>query len=232
VTRDEVLAALAGWPEIGRSVEGRPIVARSFAGGPEPVLLFGAIHGEEPLGVACLLRLAEELEARGEALPRTTWIIPVVNPDGYRVDRRHNARGVDLNRNFPASNWQREHKPGYEPGLAPASEPETRVLIDLIGRTGARRLIALHSPLRTVNYDGPARPLAERMAAKNGYGASADIGYPTPGSFGSYYAVDRGYEVVTLEIPPLDEDQAWHENRAALYVALDIECDNLSHSGL
>jgi murein peptide amidase A len=228
MTPAELLAAIAGWPEIGRSVEGRPIAARSFAGGEgEPVLLFGAIHGEEPLGAACLVRLAEELRP---PLPRPAWLVPVVNPDGYLVDRRHNARGVDLNRNFPASNWSREHKPGYEPGEQPASEPETRVLMDLIVRSGARRLIALHSPFRTVNYDGPARELAERMAAANGYGASADIGYPTPGSFGSYYALDLGLEVITLEIPPMDEEQAWRENRAALYIALDMECDSLSHS--
>jgi protein MpaA len=228
VTRDELLAAIAGWEEVGRSVEGRAIVARSWPGGAAaPVLLFGAIHGEEPLGADCLLRLAGEL---APPLPRPVWIAPVVNPDGYRLDRRHNARGVDLNRNFPAASWSREHKPGYEPGAAPASEPETRALMELIARSGARRLIALHSPFRTVNFDGPARELAERMAARNGYGATADIGYPTAGSFGSYYGRDLGYEVVTLEIPPMSEAQAWQENRAALYEALDIDCDNLSHS--
>ena len=54
------------------------------------------------------------------------------------------------------------------------------------------------------------------------YGASADIGYPTPGSFGSKYGVDLGLEVITLEIPFMEPDQAWAENRAALRFAVDL----------
>jgi len=54
------------------------------------------------------------------------------------------------------------------------------------------------------------------------YEATADMGYPTPGSFGSKYGVDRGLEIVTLEIPPMQEDRAWQENRAALRLAVDL----------
>jgi protein MpaA len=126
---------------------------------------------------------------------------------------------VDLNRNFASANWSAEHRPGYFPGDAPGSEPETRAVAELIARTGATRLISLHSPYRTVNYDGPAAELAARMGAANGYGASSDIGYPTPGSFGSLYGVDRGLEVITLEIPKISVEDAWRENRSALYQA-------------
>lgn len=220
----ELLASLDAPPyvEVGRSVEGRPILARSFAGADPPVLLFGLIHGDEPLGGHCLWRLAAELSARPAPLPRATWIVPVVNPDGALRGTKNNARDVDLNRNFPATNWRREHEPRYDPGPAPASEPETRALLGLIARSGAQRLVAIHSPFRTVNWDGAGRALAERMAARNGYGATGDIGYPTPGSFGSFFGVDRGLEVVTLEIPPLAVEEAWLENRAALYEALDL----------
>jgi protein MpaA len=216
--RRAILDALTTPPYelVGRSIEGRPILARCLAGAGEAVLLFGAIHGDEPLGVHCLLMLAAEVTAP----PRETWILPVANPDGFLVDRKNNSRGVDLNRNFPAANWTRAHCAGYDPGGAPASEPETQALLSLIDRIGARRLVALHSPYRTVNWDGAGETLARRMAAINGYGASADIGYPTPGSFGSLYGVDRGCEVITLEIPPLDADTAWQENRAALWAAL------------
>src|SRR5262249_5045048 len=127
-----------------------------------------------------------------------------------------------LNRNFAAASWTRAHAAGYDPGAAPESEPETQALVALIARTGARRLVALHSPFRTVNYDGPARALAEAMGAAHGYGASADIGYPTPGSFGSRYGVELGCEVITLEIPPVGVEQAWAENRAALLLALEV----------
>jgi len=157
-----------------------------------------------------------------EPLPRETWILPITNPDGLARGTKNNARDVDLNRSFAAASWVAEHRPGYFPGAAPESEPEARALAQLIASSGATRLIALHSPFRTVNYDGPARELAERMAAANGYGATADIGYPTPGSFGSRYGLDLGLEVITLEIPPIGEEQAWRENRAALRCALEL----------
>jgi protein MpaA len=144
----------------------------------------------------------------------------VANPDGLAAGTKNNAHDVDLNRNFAAASWRREHEAGYDPGPAPESEPETRALAELIRASGATRLVALHSPFRTVNFDGPARALAERMAALNGYGVTDDIGYPTPGSFGGRYGRDLGLEVITLEIPAVSIEQAWAENRAALYEAL------------
>ena len=180
-------------------------------------MLFGAIHGDEPLGAVCLQRLVDELPVAGM---RAAWILPVTNPDGLQAGIKNNSRDVDLNRNFAARSWCRAHPPGYDPGPEPESEPESRALAALIAATGATRLIALHSPFRTVNFDGPARSLAERLAALNGYGVSDDIGYPTPGSFGSRYGRDLGLEVITLEIPAIAIEQAWAENRTALLAAL------------
>lgn len=185
-----------------------------------PVLLFGAIHGDEPLGVHCLGELMAELDASPPG--RDTWIIPALNLDGLAAGTKNNANDVDLNRNFASANWVAEHKAGYDPGATPESEPETRALVELIDRIGATRLIALHSPFRVVNYDGTGRALAELMAAQNGYGASGDIGYPTPGSFGSRYGVDLGLEVITLEIPLMEPEQAWRENRGALRLTVDL----------
>ena len=211
--------------EIGRTVLGRPIgalriAAADYARPRPPVLLFGAIHGDEPLGVHCLAELMSELFAQPPG--RETWMVPALNLDGLAAGSKNNANDVDLNRNFAAASWRPEHKAGYYPGAAPESEPETRALVELIERSGAERLIALHSPFRTVNWDGAGRELAEAMAALNGYGASSDIGYPTPGSFGAKYGVDRGLEVITLEIPFLTEADAWRENRAALRHAVDL----------
>jgi protein MpaA len=206
-------------------VSGRTIRAIHFAPPPDfarkpPVLLFGAIHGDEPLGVHCLGELAAELDAAPPG--RDTWIIPALNLDGLAAGTKNNANDVDLNSNFAAANWVAAHKAGYNPGATAESEPETRALVALIDRIGATRLIALHSPFRVVNYDGVGRALAELMASHNGYGASGDIGYPTPGSFGSRYGVDLGLEVITLEIPLMDEAQAWSENRSALRLAVDL----------
>ncbi|HTE50473.1 MAG TPA: M14 family zinc carboxypeptidase [Kofleriaceae bacterium] len=211
--------------EIGRTVMGRPIMALhlapvAYAAKRPPALLFGAIHGDEPLGVHCLIQLVEEMIAQPPG--RDAWIIPALNLDGLAAGTKNNANDVDLNRNFAAASWGGPRKPGYFAGTHPESEPEVKALVEIIAGSGAERLVALHSPFRTVNWDGRGRELAEQMAALNGYGASGDIGYPTPGSFGSRYGVELGLEVVTLEIPFCDEDQAWRENRTALRVCLDL----------
>jgi murein peptide amidase A len=210
---------------IGQTALGREIVAyafdaASYARPRPPAVLFGAIHGDEPLGVTCLGNLCAELAERPPG--RLVYVIPALNLDGLVAGAKNNSNDVDLNRNFAANNWQAEHQAGYFPGPEPESEPETQALVRLIDELGAERLIALHSPYRTVNWDGAGRELAEAMAELNGYGATETIGYPTPGSFGSKYGVDRGLEVITLEIPFLTEDEAWQQNRAALRLCVDL----------
>ncbi len=211
--------------EIGKTVLGRPIECLHFAppayAKPKAkALLFGAIHGDEPLGIYCLARLATELLAMAPG--RETWIIPALNLDGVAGGSKNNANDVDLNRSFAAHNWSPDYKAGYFPGKSAEDQPEAQALSKLIEASGATRLIALHSPFRTVNWDGSGQALAEGMGQRNGYGASSDIGYPTPGSFGSKYGVDRDFEVITLEIPMLSDEEAWRENRSALRYALDL----------
>jgi protein MpaA len=62
------------------------------------------------------------------------------------------------------------------------------------------------------------------MAGFNGYPVTATIGYPTPGSFGSWAGIDLGIPVITLELPrELSGPKAWESNRQALLVALRNE---------
>jgi protein MpaA len=197
------VAALA-WDELARSVEGRPIVARRFGGAGAPVVLFGGIHGDEPASVEVVLdaigRLEGELDA---APPGPVVVIPALNPDGIARGGKNSARDVDLNRNFPARSWSATHAPGYFPGAAPLSEPETQALAKLVvDGEPVRGVVAVHAPFACVNYDGPAAAWAEAVATASGWPARAHIGYPTPGSLGSWLGVDRGLPVLTLELPP------------------------------
>ncbi|MCH7494151.1 DUF2817 domain-containing protein, partial [bacterium] len=136
---------------------------------------------------------------------RHVVIVPGVNPDGLHAGRRTNDHGVDLNRNFPAASWSaRVTSAAYHPGPAPASEPETQALISLVNTLRPEKIISIHSILRgrqCNNYDGPGAFLAAALAAHNGYPVNASIGYPTPGSFGSWAGVDRQIPTVTLELP-------------------------------
>ena len=189
-----------GFDEMGRSREGRPIRGRRFGGGGTALLVFGGIHGDEPASVEALIELAARLAAA--ASPAPVWLLPAVNPDGVAGGQKNSARDVDLNRNFPARSFVTSHAPGYAPGPAPLSEPETRVLADLLTRASIGAVVAVHAPFGCVNYDGPAGPWAQGVADASGWPARADIGYPTPGSLGSWLGIDRGLPVLTLELPP------------------------------
>lgn len=211
---------------IGHTVLGRPIEAihftpPSYARPRAPALLFGAIHGDEAVTQLMLERLGDELIERPPG--RDTWIIPCLNVDGVLAGTRNNANDVDLNRNFAAASWGTARRPGYHPGAAPEDQPETRALVDLIDRVAPERVIALHSTFRMVNWDGRGEQLAAEMSVRCGYPVAADMGYPTPGSFGAKYGIERNLEVVTLEVPYLDVDeQAWLDCRVALRWCVDL----------
>ncbi len=211
---------------IGTSVLGNPIDAIHFtppgyAKPRPPALLFGAIHGDEAVTQLMLERLADELVERPPG--RDTWIVPCANPDGVLAGTRNNANDVDLNRNFASASWGTNRRPGYNPGHAAEDQPETQALVALIDRVGAQRLIAVHATYRMINWDGTGETLARECAERCGYPAKADMGYPTPGSFGAKYGIDRGLEVVTFESPYLMPDEAaWTECRSALRWCVDL----------
>ena len=203
------LASLRALPlaELGRSAEGRPILGALFGAPPDaaevPLLVVGGVHGDEPSSVEAVAALGGRLAA-GAVPAMPLILVPALNPDGLARGAKNSARDVDLNRNFPARNWRADHAPGYFPGAAPLSEPETRLLAQLVDGRAVRGVIAVHAPFACVNYDGPptAAAWANAVAEVCGWPARGDIGYPTPGSLGSWLGVDRGVPVLTLELPP------------------------------
>ena len=212
---------------LGHSVQGRPIELFLFGddaspgGGPAvTTLVFAAIHGDEPSAAHVGRKLVEHLRGNPDDVDGcVVGVIPIANPDGVLARSRTNANGVDCNRNFPASNW-RPTRPGRNStGPSPASEPETRAVMQAMTTLRPARVISIHSPLRCNNHDGPpaALALAQLMAKHNGYPVQSSISYATPGSFGTWAGVDRGIPVVTLELPPhTPGERAWTQNKTAL----------------
>jgi protein MpaA len=211
---------------LGRSVEGRTIRAYVFDGPGRPILILGGFHGDEPSSVYVARRLADLLKAQPDLRGgRHVVIVPNVNPDGYVRGTRGNARHVDLNRNFPTRNWEPSGADSrYHGGSAPLSEPEARLVHDLVNELQPAAIISIHAigkNRQCNNYDGPGRDLAELMARHNGYPPKASIGYPTPGSFGTWAGKERRIPTLTLELPEAtNNEQCWADNRQALLAAI------------
>lgn len=206
---------------IGRSVEGRPIRMHIFGDGPDRILVLAGVHGDEPAGTAVAARLIRELRSHPElSAGHTVAIIPAVNPDGLRRHSRANARGVDLNRNFPSCDWRPGRPGALSHGLAPCSEPETAAVARAVVLIGPDRIVDIHSisgRRECNNYDGPGQSLAALMSRANGYPVAPQIGYPTPGCLGSWTGIDDGIPTVTLELPRGSAPaRCWAQNQAAL----------------
>ena len=135
---------------IGRSVQGRPIVATRIGDpdGDRVALVAGVIHGDERAGLRVIAELKRSWsDVEGVQL----WLLKTLNPDGQRAGMRKNAHGVDLNRNFP-SDWRPsgDRSGGYYPGPGPASEPETRAAMRFIERIKPDVSVWYHQPWGSV----------------------------------------------------------------------------------
>ena len=111
---------------------------------------------------------------------------------------------MDLNRNFPTSDWD-EHaishwqevtkkNPRRDPGVAQASELETKWLVSQIEEFKPDVIISMHAPYHLVDYDGPPagpKNLGNLYLRKLGV---------FPGSLGNYVGLDLNKPIVTVEL--------------------------------
>ena len=189
----------------GMSVEGVPLTLHRPDAGRAEIVILAAIHGDEP---ETTVVVSEALRC----LPRGDLQAAVIlcgNPDGLLRGTRGNVRGVDLNRNFPTSNWSPDpvhyksrandaRDIALTPGAEPASEPETRALLSLLEELQPRAIVSFHSALACVDDSG-ASPLGRQLADRCALPFLTEIGYPTPGSMGTW-AGEQGLNLVTLEL--------------------------------
>ncbi len=192
----ETAGVSTNWSVAGTSVQGRPLHHATFGNGETTVLVLASIHGDEAAGTPLVLELCRRLEEDPPWLAgRRVAVMPEVNPDGVALERRGNARGVDLNRNFPAVN-RREHA-RYGPEAL--SEPESRVVHQLVLELEVDRVVTFHQAANLVDYDGPAADIARAMSEASGLPLRR-MG-SRPGSLGSWAGEDLGLAVVTVELP-------------------------------
>ncbi len=186
-----------------KTVNGNEISLLDAGGTGKTILTIGVFHGDEPSGKYLIEKYLKNIKKTKNRL----LFIPCLNPDGLFAGTRGNANGVDLNRNFPTKNWQLSEKNKYFGGESPAGEIETKFLINIIENYRPDLILTLHEPYRIVNYDGPAQDIAEKISEITGYKTEESIGYPTPGSFGTYCGIERHIPVITLEFAPTIESE-------------------------
>ncbi|CNG05957.1 murein tripeptide amidase MpaA [Yersinia frederiksenii] len=191
-------------------------------------LIIAGTHGDESAAIvalSCALRSISPLQQRHH-------VVLAVNPDGCQLGLRANANGVDLNRNFPAKNWQAGETVYRWNSVADArdvvlstgeyagSEPETQALCALITQLAPRWVVSFHEPLACIE-DPDSSELGARLAANFELPLVTSVGYATPGSFGSWCA-ERNLPCITAELPPISADAASESYLAALIELLTL----------
>jgi len=214
------------YEQLGPSVEGRPIelLQLTKGSGPDPVnlLLVGGVHGDEPEGFYLIEEFIKQTTWKELEGMASLWVLPRLNPDACEADKRVNSNGVDLNRNLPTKDWTAVvAKERYNPGKVAGSEVENHVLMQTIERLNPRLIISAHSWEPMVNYNGPAKKVAEVMAQYSKYIITDDIGYPTPGSLGTWAGWERKIPTITLEIERgTSPDTIWKTHHEGILAGL------------
>lgn len=218
---------------IGSSVQGRSVQSHSFGNGSSVIVYVGGMHGTESSGTRTLEGFIDALEQNPDRIPANRRIVIIANsnPDGGAHGTRTNANNVDLNRNFPAHDWQSlVHMPGgvESPnggGSAALSEPESRALASYIEALSPRLVLTYHAVASVVigNGSGDSNALAgvyaRKTSYKHAYDAQSDetFGYPTTGEFEDWLHDVKGIPALLIELGSSrsnqfskNQDAMWH----------------------
>jgi len=203
---------------IGFSASRRPVEVYTFGNGERQRLIIAGIHGGYEWNTIALAdQFITYLNDHPEAIPSdvTLFILRDVNPDGdardHGIDGRVNDHGVDLNRNFPVNwspTWDRSGCFDQAPttsGTGPASEPETRLIINFLSNRRVEALISYHSAALGIfpggtPWDPTSIHLAEQIASVSTYPyPPVQTGCVYAGTLADY-AVSKGIAAVEIEL--------------------------------
>ncbi len=202
----------------GHAQSGRSIRGYVIGNGPDTLFLFGAIHGNE-MGTATLMEnLIDEVRNNtGLVAPsKRLVIIPISNPDGYydRIDKL-NANGVNLNLNFPTDNWEHYGPSGTYAGEKPFSEPESRIIRDIVEQYKPYAMISFHAQggLVSPELQDISKEWSRWYARQTGYEYYEEWDYF--GTATRWFTDTTGLPSVTVELTDHMHSD-WSINKAAL----------------
>ncbi len=192
--------------QYGTSVQGAQLQVWMPENLAAQILIYAGIHGDESETTIALSRALRSIPQK----PVNCAVVLAANPDGLAMGTRGNAHGVDLNRNCPTRNWSADPVPyrwkeevprdvELSAGKSPGSEPETQALIALIEQINPRYIISLHAALECID-DPNATGLGQWISQQTKMPLVNDVGYETPGSFGTW-ANEHNYRLITYEFP-------------------------------
>lgn len=181
----------AQWQSKLRSARGRPIETIKLGTGSHRVAILGSLHGTEVQSVTLIDELVQKLSADGDLLSGVTvLVIRNPNPDGLAANSAFNSNGVDLNRNFPSSNWQ--VLPNNRAGNRGGSEAETRAVMQALEDFRPHLLVHVKDTKgkALVNSEGDADEKADAIVERFQWRAARELGKATTGSV-EHYAKTR-----------------------------------------
>lgn len=202
----------------GQSVTGRPIDGYEIGNGSNTILLLASIHGDEIGTVDLLDRFIDEIKADPSKISKTKKliVIPIANPDGYydRTDKL-NANEVNLNLNFTTSDWKDHGPEGNYAGPQPFSEPESKVIKQIVEQYNPSAMISYHAFGALVSpEDGDSSTaLGKWYANKTGYTYYTDWDYP--GTATKWFTETNGKPAITVELTAYRPSD-WEINKMAL----------------
>ncbi len=218
------------WKSVRTSHFGNPIMwtvleGKNFTETSKTTLLMCGVHPDEITPVKFCFDILNDFLKDPQLYSESKIILaPIVTTDPFFFKRptRTNSKKVDVNRNFPTSDWNESalklwKKKYYSnkrrfPGHKSLTEQETIFQVNLIKLYKPDYIISVHAPLQLLDYDGPSlkskssietKNILTQMSKKAGNYKIAN--YPFyPGSLGNWAGNERGIPTFTLELPNSD----------------------------
>lgn len=217
------------WNHVRNSFWGNPIIWYVFGSEMEhkknpknTTLILCGVHGDEITPIKFCFDILDDLANNPSIYADHLVVVaPIVTPDSFmrKIPSRTNARGVDVNRNFPTKDWKKSAislwKSRYSsdrrryPGNRAMSEQETIFQVNLINRYNPGKILSIHSPLTLIDYDGPSHEhddgmqLLIQMSDKAGKYKINNYPFFT-GSLGNWAGNERSIPTYTIELPNSD----------------------------